>query len=67
MPIKEIMILSAAIMASIMVTHPTRPFEAIREVQIKILREVGRTDTWGNPSIFRGSKSLSWTERRRAP
>ena len=52
MPIKEIMALSAAIMASIMVTHPTRPLEAVREFEVRILHEVGRTDNWGSPSIF---------------
>ena len=36
MPIKEIMALSAALMASIMVTHPTRPLEAVREVELRI-------------------------------
>ena len=46
MPIKEIMALSAAIMASITISHPTRPMDAIREVQAQILHEVGRTDNW---------------------
>lgn len=53
MPIKEIIVISAAIMASIIAANPTRPREAIREFQFKILREVGRTDNWGSPSIFK--------------
>jgi hypothetical protein len=64
MPIKEIIALSAAIMASIAITHPTHPMDAIRKVQAQILREVGRTDTWGNPSIFVKSKNRSWTVLR---
>jgi len=56
MPIKEIMAISAAIMGSIMLTHPTRPFEAVREVEARILHEVGRTDNWGSPSILRNSR-----------
>lgn len=55
MPIKEIMALSAALMGSIMLTHPTRPLEAVREVEVRILHEVGRADNWGNPSIFTGA------------
>jgi len=46
MPIKEIIAISATILASIVVTHPTRPLQAIREIQIKILRDVARTDNW---------------------
>lgn len=52
MPIKEIIAVAAALMASIIATHPTRPLEAVRELQVKILREVGRTDNWGSPDIF---------------
>lgn len=71
MPIKEIIAISAVIMASVMAANPTRPREAIRELQFKILREVGRTDNWGNPSIFRHKKtktrSTSFTKRSDLP
>lgn len=52
MPIKEIIAISAVIMASIIAAHPTRSRKAIRDFQFKILREVGRTDNWGKPSKF---------------
>ena len=51
MPIKEIMVFSAGVMASIMATHPLQPLEAVRKVQVQILRDIGRTDHWGNPRI----------------
>ena len=53
MPIKEIMAIGAAILGTIMFTHPTRPLEAVRGVELRILRDVGRTNNWGAPSIFR--------------
>ena len=56
MPVKEIMAISAAIMSSIMLTHPTRPLEEVREVEVRILHEVGRTDNWGSPSIFHSTR-----------
>jgi hypothetical protein len=31
----------------------------IRKAQIAILKEVGRTDNWGNPSIFPRQKHIS--------
>lgn len=57
MPIKEIMALSAVIVVSVMLTHPTRPLEAVRAIEVRILHEVGRTDNWGNPNIFREKKT----------
>lgn len=51
MPIKEIMVFSAAVIASIMATHPLHPLEAVRKVQVQVLRDMGRTDHWGNPRI----------------
>jgi hypothetical protein len=59
MPIKEILGISAAVFVSIVATHPTRPLEAIREVQFRILHDLGRTDTWGNPSLFIHRRSRS--------
>jgi hypothetical protein len=52
MPIKEIITISAIIMAAVVATNPMHPREAIRALQIKILRDVARTDNWGSPSIF---------------
>ena len=46
MPIKEFIAVAAALMASIIAIHPTHPLEAVREIQAKILRDVGRTDNW---------------------
>ena len=51
MPIKEIMIFSAAVIASILATHPLHPLGAVRKVQVQLLRNLGRTDSWGNPRI----------------
>lgn len=52
MPIKEIMALSAIIMASIIAANPTNPRAAIRRFEMRILKEITRTDNWGSPSIF---------------
>ena len=53
MPIKEIMTFSIGVLATLFITHGPLHFKsAIRETQMHILREVGRTDNWGNPSIF---------------
>lgn len=48
MPIKQILALSAAVTAATIATHPTRPREAIRELQMKILRDARRTDNWSD-------------------
>ena len=57
MPIKEIIAISALVMASIVATNPLYPQEAIRNFKLRVLREVGRTDNWGNPSIFKSSRT----------
>lgn len=67
MPIKEIIAFSGVIMISIMITHPTRPLKAVRAMQLKILREVGRTDNWGNPSIFQKPKKTSKSRQQIEP
>lgn len=51
-PIKELMALSAAILAAICIANPLHPREAIRNFEYRIIREVGNTRTWGDPSIF---------------
>jgi hypothetical protein len=52
MPIKELIAVSTAILASVFVTHPGHFHNALREIKMQILREVTRTDNWGSPSIF---------------
>jgi hypothetical protein len=52
MPSKEIIALAAAIMGGIFITHPFGFANAIRKVEFSILREVTRTDNWGNPSLY---------------
>lgn len=53
MPIKEIITFSTGVLLTILAMNgPFRFKETIRKTQIQILREVGRTDNWGNPSIF---------------
>jgi hypothetical protein len=53
MPIKEIMTFGFGVFLTIFVTNGPLYFkEAVRRTQVGILREVSRTDNWGNPSIF---------------
>lgn len=52
MPIKELVALSAVIMAGIFITHPFTFPSAVRQVEFSILKEMGRTDTWGDPSLW---------------
>jgi hypothetical protein len=49
MPIKELMTLSTGILIAIFIANPLHFREAVRKVQIQILREVARTDNWGTP------------------
>jgi len=65
MPIKEITAFSAIALASIVATHPLHPAQAVREVEMRILKEATRTDSWGNPSIFKSNRS--WTRRKPEP
>ena len=53
MPIKEIMTLTLIIMSGWYVTVGQRGMlRNVQKTKIKILREVARTDNWGNPSIW---------------
>ena len=55
MPIKEIMTLSTAILISLFLSHPTHFRQAVQNFKYQILRDIGRTDNWGNPSLFAGN------------
>jgi hypothetical protein len=55
MPIKELLALSVMIMGSIFVAHPFDFQNAIRKVEVSILKEISRTDNWGDPS-FSGAR-----------
>lgn len=53
MPTKEIMTLASILMAGWFLTGGQAGVtKNLRATQIRILREVTRTDNWGNPSIF---------------
>jgi hypothetical protein len=54
MPIREIMAFAYGIIGTLAVTHPFHLQEEMRKLEIQILHETARTDTWGNPSIFVG-------------
>ena len=55
MPIRELLALTIIIMGGIFVAHPFDFHNAIRKVEVSILREVSRTDNWGDPS-FSGAR-----------
>ena len=60
MPIKEIITMGIIAVASIAVTHgPGRLKSGLRKVEFQILKEVGRTDNWGNPDIFVHGQTLN--------
>lgn len=53
MPIKEIMTLASIIVAGWLLAGGQQGVRRhLRSTQIQILKEVARTDNWGNPSIF---------------
>lgn len=57
MPVKELLALSAIILAATYIANPFHPQQALRNLEIRILREARRTDDWGNPSIFKYESS----------
>ncbi len=60
MPIKEIMTLTLIIMSGWYVTTGQRGMlKNVQKTKINILREVARTDNWGNPSIWGSPKNKS--------
>jgi hypothetical protein len=56
MPIKELVALSATILGGIFITHPFDFPNAVRQVEFSILKEMGRTNSWGNPSLWRHNR-----------
>ena len=56
MPIKEILTLALVAFVALFVANPFHFREALRKTEGQIIWEVGRTNTWGNPSIFRHHK-----------
>jgi hypothetical protein len=59
MPIKEVVTFALGMVISIaLVGGPIHLRQHLREMQIKILREMTRVDNWGEPSaLFRHTKS----------
>jgi hypothetical protein len=57
MPIENLIKLAITIMVGIMITHPLTYTTEIRKIEFSILREIGDTRSWGNPSIFPENKS----------
>lgn len=62
MPIKEIITFTMGLVMTIAVVGgPQNIRSNLREVQIKILREMSRVDNWGNPSPW--AHSYSYTHK----
>ena len=53
MPIKEIVTFAVGAFVALVIANPFHFREVLRRTEIQILRDVGRTNNWGNPSIFR--------------
>lgn len=53
MPIKGIMTFSTGIFIALFIANPLHFRESVRKVQFQILKEVARTDNWGDPDIFK--------------
>ena len=50
MPIKEIVAFGAAVFTMLFVINGPLHFrDAVRKLQIQILRDISRTDNWGDP------------------
>jgi len=59
MPIKEFLALTVIILSGIFAAHPLDFRDEVRKVELSILREISRTDTWGNPSFSGAKKYIS--------
>ncbi len=57
LPIKECLALTVAVLAGLFIMNPGNFNVAVRRAQVQILKEVARTDNWGNPSIFQYKQS----------
>lgn len=56
MPTKELLALSFTILGGLFITHPHDFVHTVHKVEYSMLRELTRTDNWGNPSLFRRNK-----------
>ena len=52
MPIKEIIAFAIGVATVLFATNPLHFRESLKQTEIQIVRDLGRTNTWGNPSIF---------------
>ena len=52
MPIKELVALATAFVMGMAAAHPRDYRMRLAKIQYAMLREVGNTRSWGNPSIF---------------
>ncbi len=65
MPVKEIMAwTSLALGGWYMTGDYSGMMIKIRKAQIAILRDVARTDNWGNPSLWRSQRKPGYTRKR---
>jgi hypothetical protein len=56
MPTKELLAATVLILTGIFVTHPLTFTNSVRGVEFSILKEVTRTDTWYDPSLFHSNR-----------
>lgn len=48
----KILVAGVATAIAIMVQNPTAPWQALKQAQIQIIREVGKTSNWDDPLIW---------------
>lgn len=56
LPIRDFLTLTIAVLAGLFIMNPGNFNVAVRKALAQILREVVRTDNWGNPSIYQYSQ-----------
>jgi hypothetical protein len=55
MPISDIVKFGFGVIGTLLVLHgPLHLQEEMRKLEVEIVREIARTDTWGSPDIFAG-------------
>jgi hypothetical protein len=65
MPIKELLAITTLALAAIFAAHPFDFSNAVRKVELSILKEASRTDNWGNPS-FSGTRKYNQRTKSRS-